>query len=130
DYFNPAVNGAWVSATVRFKNGTHLVLFTRREETCGDYCETIIHYKSELRTLNGNRLAATEDTDNTNANGTRLVDGLPLTDTVGRTITYVKSANAETITLRDSNNQTKTYTLNWTNVNGKRDPDSIVMTFR
>jgi hypothetical protein len=76
--------------------------------------------KWESRTLNGNDVGATDATQSIARTATFLNDGLPLSDTVGRSITYAKSTSGttttETFTLLDSNGSAKVYTVTWNSV--------------
>src|SRR5262249_38065512 len=119
-----------------FKNGQQLLLYQRQLGTyIGDadngspmYCCFVQQYKWESRTLNGNSLTATDATQSMTQNGTGLRDGIPLNDTVGRSISYSKTGNTETITVLDSNNQSKTYTVNWVLVPGRSPADDVDIT--
>ncbi len=63
----------------------------------------------------------------TTTNGTALNDVVPLTDTVGRSISYSRTTSGttttETFTLQDSNGSPKVYTITWNNV-AARSPDN------
>ena len=123
---------AWGTATITFKNGTRLLLSQRHvvvnlpDGGDGSYNE----YQWEMRTLTGNSLIASYGTETDGPNGTGLHDGLPLGDTVGRSVTYSKTSTAETITIRDSNNQLKTYTINWASVPARSPDDSLNLTIK
>jgi len=43
---------------------------------------------------------------------------------------YSQTANTETITVQDSNNQSKTYTINWGSVPGRSPKDEFGITLR
>jgi YD repeat-containing protein len=134
DYFSdPQVGGAndptWGTATIQFKNGNELIFYQHCVyDPSIDDCWTI--RKWESRTLNGNGFLVTNsNTESWTQAGTQLLDVVPLTDTVGRTVAYSTQGYTEIFTMQDSNGASKAYSVTSTSVPATA-PDGTSMTAR